>query len=263
MAVVVGVTTIADGRATQSAALLGGLAAAGTDGVVAPSSRHDAAPRVAIFGDSVGFSLVLALGNSTVIPNFQRTPSDVRLGCGIALSPSPPNDSPDACDDPAGRFAATASTHDVSVAVMVSCQWELLTQALPGRGDEYYVIGHPAFDTYVRMRYEDVANQLSAAGVDRILWATCPYMSTSVGVEGLDPQFVDSRDPARVDRLNAVITSMADDRPDVEVLAFSEWVNERIDNAAVRPDGSHFEYRGHNPAADEFVRSVNAALGEP
>ena len=60
--------------------------------------------------------------------------------------------------------------------------------------------------------------------------------------------------------LNAIITAMADERADVDVLAFSEWVNERIDDPAVRPDGSHYEYRGHNPAADAFVRSLNAAL---
>ena len=112
----------------------------------------------------------------------------------------------------------------------------------------------------MRLRYEDVANRLTAAGVDRILWMTCPYLSSSVGVDGLSPRFVDSRDPARVDRLNAIITAMADERPDVDVLAFSDWVNERVDDAAIRPDGSHYEYRGHNPAADAFVDYLNAAL---
>ena len=121
-----------------------------------------------MYGDSVGFSLVLALGNSTVTPQFDRAPSDVQLGCGIALSPSPPAEPPGVCDDPARRFATKAATDDVTAAVMVSCQWELLAQPLPGRGDEQYVIGHPAFDGYVRMRYEDVANQLTAAGVDRV-----------------------------------------------------------------------------------------------
>ena len=82
-----------------------------------------------------------------------------------------------------------------------------------------------------------------------------------MGLDGLSARFVDSRDPARVDRLNAIITAMATDRPDVEVLAFSEWVNERVDDPVVRPDGSHYEYRGHNPAADAFVEYVNAALG--
>ncbi len=260
---IVGVAAIADGRASRSAALLGGLSAAAANGDTTTASSADTgAPRVAIFGDSVGFSLVLALGNTTVTPQFDRAPSEVDLGCGIALSPSPPAEPPGVCDDPAGRFAAKASAHDVSVAVMVSCQWELLRQPLPGRGDEQYAIGHPAFDAYVRLRYEDAANQLSAAGVDRILWATCPYLSTSVGVDGLSERFVDSRDPARVDRLNAIITAMATDRPDVDVLAFSEWVNERVDDPVVRPDGSHYEYRGHNPAADAFVAYVNAASAD-
>jgi peptidoglycan/LPS O-acetylase OafA/YrhL len=258
---IVGVAVIANGRATQSAGVLGGLTAAAANGDnTATAAADTGAPRVAIFGDSVGFSLVLALGNTTVVLQFDRAPSEVDLGCGIALSPSPPADPPGSCDDPARRFAANAAAHDVSVAVMVSCQWELLRQPLPDHGDEQYAIGHPAFDDYVRLRYEDAANQLTAAGVDRILWVTCPYLSNSVGVDGLPPRFVDSRDPARVDRLNAIITAMATDRSDVDVLAFSEWVNERVDDAVVRPDGSHYDYRGHNPAADAFVEYVNAAL---
>ena len=258
---VVGVATISGGPATQSAALLGGLSAAASNGdVAAVNATDNAAPRIAVFGDSVGLSLLLTLGSSSVVPQFERAPSDVQLGCGIALSPSPPAEPPGVCDDPASRFATRAATHDVSAAVMISCQWELVAQPLPGRGDEQYVIGNPAFDAYVRMRYEDVANHLTAAGVDRILWATCPYLSTSVGIDGLAQRFVDSRDPARVDRLNTIITSMAEDRPDVEVLAFSEWMNDRVDDPDIRPDGSHFEYRGHNPAADAFVDYVNAAL---
>ena len=88
----------------------------------------------------------------------------------------------------------------------------------------------------------------------------CPYLSSSVGVDGLSPRFRDSRDPARVDRLNAIITAMANERPDVDVLPFNEWVNERVDDAAIRPDGSHYEHRYPNPAADAFVDYVNAAL---
>ena len=101
---------------------------------------------------------------------------------------------------------------------------------------------------------------MAGAGVDRVLWMSCPYLSATVGLDGLSPSFVDSRDPARVDRLNTIIAGLAAARPDVEVLPFSDWVNQRIDDAAIRPDGSHFEYRGHNPAADAFVEYVNAAL---
>jgi peptidoglycan/LPS O-acetylase OafA/YrhL len=260
--VVVSVSAVAPGRVTQSAALLGELSAvAANSDDEATSSNGSGQPRVALFGDSVGFSLLLALGNATVTQQFDRAPSDVDLGCGIALSPSPPADPPGVCDDPARRFAAAAAANDVSVAVMVSCQWELVAQPLPARGDKRYVIGQPDFDAYVRLRYEDVANRLTAAGVRRILWVTCPYLSPNVGVDALSASLVDSRDPARVDRLNAIITAMAASRSDVDVLAFDEWMNERVDDAVIRPDGSHYEYRGHNPAADVFVEQLNAALG--
>ena len=188
---IVGVAVVVDGRATQSAAMLGSLssAAAAAPAAEPAPAGEPGAPRIALFGDSVGFSLLLALGDTSVTPQFERAPSEVSLGCGIALSPSPPAEPPGACDDPAQRFATKAAGHDVSAAVMISCQWELLAQPLPGRGDEHYVIGHPAFDSYVRMRYEDAANRLTAAGVDRILWMTCPYLSSSVGVDGLSPPF--------------------------------------------------------------------------
>ena len=257
---IVAVSAVVDGRATRSAALLGGLAAEAAGGDAEEARAGDSAARVAIFGDSVGLSLLLALGDTAVTPEFQRAPSEVDLGCGIALSPSPPPDQPGACDDPAARFAAKAAAHGADAAILVSCQWELLAQPLPGAGDERYVLGDLAFDDYVRARYEDVADRLAGAGVDRVLWMSCPYLSATVGLDGLSPWFVDSRDPARVDRLNTIIASVAAARPDVEVLAFSDWVNQRIDDAAIRPDGSHFEYRGHNPAADAFVEYVNAAL---
>jgi hypothetical protein len=61
-------------------------------------------PKVGVFGDSVGFSLLFALASATATPEFVRTGSDVELGCGIAVSPMPPPDQPHACDDPAGRY---------------------------------------------------------------------------------------------------------------------------------------------------------------
>jgi hypothetical protein len=258
----VGLAAVAGGRTTQSAALLNGLsAAAGGSHAAAAEPASNAgrgSPRVALFGDSVGLSLLLSLGNAVVPASFERAPSDVQLGCGIALSPSPPADR-HACDDPARRFAAKAADHGVDVAVMVSCQWELVAQPLPGR-DGRHVIGDPAFDSYVRLRYEEVAEHLRASGVERVLWMTCPYLSSTVGVAGLSPQLADSRDPARVDRLNAIIAAVAAHRADVEVLPFSDWVNRRVDDASIRPDGSHYEHRGHNPAADAFIESVNAQL---
>ena len=101
---IVGVAVVVDGRATQSAALLGSLSSAAAPAPAAgdPAPAGDSgSPRIALFGDSIGFSLLLALGDTTVAPQFERAPSEVSLGCGIALSPSPPADPPGSCDSPA------------------------------------------------------------------------------------------------------------------------------------------------------------------
>ena len=120
---------------------------------------------------------------------------------------------------------------------MISCQWELLAQPLPGRGDEPYVIGDPAFDGYVR----DCATKTVADRLTRR--RRRPHPVDDVPVPQLDGRrrracrraSSTAAIPARVDRLNAIITAIADDRPDVDVLPFGEWVNGRVDDAGDPP----------------------------
>ena len=256
----IGAASAFDGRTTESAELLGRLSDETVPvGSGPPAGAADDVPRLALFGDSVGFSMLLALGQSTAVPEFVRSASDVNLGCGIALSPAPPPDQPHLCDNPAERFALKAVAGEVDVAVMISCQWELLPQAIPTSPGEH-TIGDPVMDRYIRAQYEHIADRLVDAGVVRILWMTCPHMSMATGFDGLAPRFAASRNPERIDRLNAIIIEMADSRPDVELLPFADWVNERPDDPAIRPDGSHYEFKGHNPAADVFIEMINDVL---
>jgi len=259
----IGVASAFEGRTTESAAFLADLSERDTQPVqpVSPAAVDDDVPRVGLFGDSVGFSMLFALGYATAVPDFVRTGSEVDLGCGIAVSPMPPPNQPSQCDNPAERYALKAVNGEVTVAIMISCQWELLPQPIPGSTDgQTRVIGGDEFDQFIRDQYEHVADRLSEAGVERILWMRCPYMSQITGVSGLSPTFLASRDPIRMDRLNGIITELAADRDDVEVLAFDDWVNARVDDASLRPDGSHYEYKGHNEAADAFIKIVNATL---
>ena len=229
-------------------------------GWTSPSTTDDV-PRVGVFGDSIGFSLLFALASATTVPEFVRTASDVTLGCGIAVSPMPPPEQPHACDDPAGRYALTAAIGGVDVAIMISCQWELLPQPIPGSEDgRTRVIGGDEFDRFVRAQYDQVADELAAAGVDRVLWTRCPYMSQVTGVDALSLFFRASRDPDRMDHLNTIVDELAAARDDVEVLPFDAWVNRRVDDASIRPDGSHYEWRVHNEAADAFIEIVNDVL---
>jgi len=252
------------GRTTESAQLLERLSdetVPATQPVLPTGSAPGDLPHLGLFGDSVGFSMLFALGNATAVPEFVRTGSEVDLGCGIAVSPMPPPDQPRQCDNPAERYALRAVKGEVAVAIMISCQWELLPQPIPGSDDgRTRVIGRDDFDQYIRVQYEHVADRLSDAGVERILWMRCPYMSQVTGIAGLSPMFLASRDPVRMDRLNEIITDLAADRDDVDVLPFDEWVNERVDDATLRPDGSHYEYEGHNEAADAFIELINATL---
>ena len=252
------------GRTTESAQLLERL----SDETVPPAQPAQVTgstpvelPRVGLFGDSVGFSMLFALANATAVPDFVRTASEVDLGCGIAVSPVPPPDQPRQCDDPAERYALKAVSGGVTVAIMISCQWELIPQPIPGSADgQTRVIGREDFDQFIRDQYEHVADRLSEAGVERIFWMRCPYMSQVTGIAGLSPTFLASRDPSRMDRLNEIITELAADRDDVEVLPFDVSINERVDDASIRPDGSHYEYAEHNEAADAFIEIVNATL---
>lgn len=262
LAVIVAAASIS-GRTTASAELLTDLSSRNADDASAPSAAPGRdVPRVALFGDSVAFSLLLALDSSPVPQHFERAPSDVRIGCGIALSPTPPTDEPHACDDPPDRFYLKAVAGDVDVAIMMSCQWELVTQTLPG-DDRARTIGDPVFDDVVRLGFERAADRLAEAGVTRILWVSCPYLSQSVGTGGLSDTMTDSRRPERVDRLNEIVRDMATERSDTEVLAFSDWVDERVDDAELRPDGSHYEYRTNTRAADELITLVNQELANP
>lgn len=260
-----------DGRRSASAELLDRLTAAAAsplgaaDGTV--TGEGDAAPtrpRVALFGDSVGFSILLSLANSRVTPEFDRAPSETDIGCGVALSPWPPAEDPHRCDLPAERFFARARAGGVTDAVVIACGWELLTQPIPGRDDRTArTVGDPVLDDFIYTSFDHVATRLRAAGVRRVWWMRCPYMSRTVGIDGLPSELVASRDPARVDAFNAIVARLAAARDDVDVLPFADWVNERVDDATIRPDGTHFEYAVPTAAADAFVATLNAVLTEP
>lgn len=254
----IGVASAMDGRRTASAELLAGLDDATDD---APAAAAPAGlPRVAMFGDSVAFSMLLSLGNVTTPAHYERAPSETDIGCGIALSPYVPPEDPHRCDLPAERFFGRARGENLAAAVLISCQWELVAQPIPGTGDERRIIGDLVVDEYIYGAYDHVVDRLVAAGVGRVLWMRCPYMSQTVGWDGLTDEFRASRDPERIDRLNAIVQSLADSRDDVEVLPFDVWMNDHVDDESLRPDGSHYDYEHANEASEQFVQLINEAV---
>lgn len=207
----------------------------------------DPPPTVAMFGDSV--LLTLSLSGQFWNRGDRHFVTDggvVRLGCGIVRGGSYVRDRAvgvaKKCDDWPRSWTKESAQRAPDVSVIMTCQWELVDRQLPG-SRRSVSIGDPAYDDLIRSEYGAATDALLANGTRMVEWVTCPYLSTRVGVSGLDPGLRASRARERVDRLNALIREVAASRArSVVVLDFDNWVNERVDNAKLRPDGSHFEH---------------------
>lgn len=217
-------------------------------------------PDVAMFGDSILLTLALASGfyNS----DFQYMgPGEgvLELGCGVARGGIRRSDADiltqEKCDAWPTTWAAAVTENDPDVAVVMSCQWENIDRRY--EGGEWLHVGQPSFDDIVRAEYGKAADLLHDSGVDLVLWVRCPYFSQTVGTKDLPESLTVGRDPERVDALNAIIDQVIAERPGfARPVDLAGWVNQRTDDATVRPDGSHFERSVDTGAGEVFTRLI-------
>ena len=120
--------------------------------------------------------------------------------------------------------------------------------------------GDPVFDAYVARRYDETIDRLRGAGIERVLWVACPHQSRTVGTAGMPEQYLSAREPWRVDRINGIVAELAGARDDVDIIDLATWVERRVDDATLRPDGSHFEWEHDTGVAAEVTRLVDEAL---
>ena len=216
-------------------------------------------PVVRAFGDSILLSVYLATPDDTG-PLLVTAEGDIALGCGAAAFTEPDESGPIvSCDDPSLRWAASMAAAPVDAALVMSCQWELVDRTLAGEAVAR-AVGDPVFDAYVAAAYRRTAAALLANGAPMVLWVACPRFSTMAGMDGLTSRLAASRDPARTDALNRLISDVAGEFPvSVCVVDFDDWVNERVDDVTVRPDGSHYEWRNPSGAGEAFAATVMQA----
>jgi peptidoglycan/LPS O-acetylase OafA/YrhL len=197
-------------------------------------------PTVGFVGDSVAVSLGLS---SRFWPGFddafRRGPSVVQLGCGLARF-APGDGGAERCGDPLDQID-DIQVGELDVAVVASCQWELVERTLPD-GTLTGTITDPVVAAHVRAEFERVADALVGRGVDSVLWVRCVPLSRAVVPDGLSTMFAASRDPARVEALNTVIDEVAASRPTVVAVPLDDLLEGRVDDPVLRPDGSHFEF---------------------
>jgi hypothetical protein len=235
--------------APQSTAALGpaATASASVDPIV-----------VGWFGDSIALSLGLATSRYASTDAVRFGILDTPLGCGVALV-SEFGPDPSRCAQSLPLATERIAVIGARVAAVMSCQWELMTRSIPG-DPVRRTPDDPKYQRYVRDRYVRAIDTLRTAGIERVLWIACPHQSTTVGLHGLAPQYRAARDPARVDTINALVAGIAAERTDVVVVDLPEWVDPRQDDAALRPDGSHFEWERDTGVADALAAMVTEAL---
>ncbi|MFN8051316.1 MAG: acyltransferase family protein [Acidimicrobiales bacterium] len=212
-------------------------------------------PTFAIFGDSVALSIAypvatwaLRTGDAT----FQG--GDAELGCGIGRGGKQRAFGVTArtseCDAWPQRWSTFVADHQPQIAVVESAQWELVDRQLPG-DPTWRTIGDPVYDDYLRKEFLTATDTLSADGA-LVVWVKLPYYSR-LDDDGLPAPMRASHDPARVDRLNAIVADVARARPDnVRIIDLASWMADKIDDTTLRRDGSHFNDTGADALAVDF-----------
>ena len=219
------------------------------------------APNIGVFGDSTGLvsGLSMALWDNTH-DDIRAVRGSAMLGCSI-MSPATVYDgdgttyrTPTHCDTWQADWAGAAANGEIDIAYVQFGPWEVYEMdpdGPTGRG----VIGDPQIDALIE--------QNLTAGIESLLphtrvvaIATSPF----VEVDRLNGRSPDSpapeSDPDRMDRLNEIIVEVASRYPEVAVVDLAAWVDDLPDDAAMRPDGVHFD----GEAAEMFVEQLSATL---
>ena len=217
-----------------------------------------------MFGDSIALSLLLATPADGPV-RFVPVDGDQALGCGVApFEEAGGADGPIvSCPDPSDGWAASFAAAPVDAAVILSCQWEAVDRRL--EGGEFVGPGDATFDDHVLAAYRRATDALLDAGAPLVLWVRCPDFAATVGADGLAERIAASREPARVAVLRGLVEDVAALHPGrVCTVAFDAWMSSRAEDAAVRPDGAHYEWREHggagSPAGQAFADLVAEAI---
>jgi peptidoglycan/LPS O-acetylase OafA/YrhL/lysophospholipase L1-like esterase len=210
---------------------------------------------VLVVGDSVAFNIGNGLVERARSDASMRVQSAGQLGCPIARGGQyrfllDIDTFADRCDW-AGMFPRFLDERDPEVVVLTSGIWEVVDRRLPG-DDRFRSIGQPEIDRYLLREMLAAIDLLGSKGATVVL-LTYPHFQA-----GRDQGYVDlpESDPARVDRLNAIMAEAAGLRPGVvSVVDFQGWLAARPGgehDPAIREDGLHF-YDSFGPVIAEWL----------
>ena len=211
----------------------------------AAQARSDA-PRIGVFGDSSALMTGAGItAYSREHPElFVGTPGYPALGCGLLTDGSrivrgeerPPDEE---CIGWTDRWAASSVADPSDIAVIQVGPWEVVDQQLEPDG-EFLTIGEdPELDDAL---LDELRRAVDVLAEHNEMVVILMPPNIDVGrVDGRSPSRpFDESDPARMQRMRELITEVAAERPEVEVVRLDEWLAQQPDERRLRPDGVHF-----------------------
>ncbi|ORV81310.1 hypothetical protein AWC12_28940 [Mycolicibacterium iranicum] len=205
----------------------------------APRPRAPGDLRVAVFGDSIAWTIMRYLPETPGLDFVDFT----TIGCGIArggpyeyvgqeLQQKPE------CDAWPARWAQRIGHEKPDVVLLTVGRWEVVDRMSEG---QWTHIGEPGYDAYLRGELNRALDILGSTGA-RIVVTTEPYNRRA---EKPDGSLYPEDQPKRVERWNALLRSVVDERSNAMVLDLNKklspngYYQTRVDGIRVRSDGVH------------------------
>ena len=204
-----------------------------------PSARAPGTRTVAVFGDSVAWTLMRYLPPTPGLAFTNYT----TIGCGIARGGpyryvgQTLNQKPE-CDAWPSRWSQRINHDRPDVVLLMIGRWEIVDRINEGRWTH---VGDPGYDAYLRGELNRALDVLGSTGA-RIVVTTEPYNRRA---EKPDGSLYPEDDPDRVDEWNDLLRSVAKKRPNVSVLDLNDKLGpdgvytNRVDGIRMRIDGVH------------------------
>ncbi|MCV7301080.1 acyltransferase family protein [Mycobacterium barrassiae] len=204
-----------------------------------PTAREPGTRTVAVFGDSIAWTLMRYLPPTPGLAFTNYT----TIGCGIARGGpyryvgQTLNQKPE-CDAWPSRWSQRINHDRPDVVLLIVGRWEVVDRMSEGRWTN---ITESGYEDYLRVELNRALDILGSTGAE-IVVTTEPYNRRA---EKPDGSLYPEDDPDRVDEWNALLRSVVKKRPNVTLLDLNDKLGPNgvytnwVDGIRMRSDGVH------------------------
>jgi peptidoglycan/LPS O-acetylase OafA/YrhL len=166
------------------------------------------------------------------------------------------------CIDFRSGLGPALAGHDYDAIVVAMGHKDLSDRQIDG-GGAWRHFGDPVFDDWWRAQAGELADILAVEGAP-VLWATAPVpYITRPDDPTKGPEAYPDNEPARVDRLNALLAEVVADRPGMATVDVHGWLRAMPGgetDSGMRGDGVHWTVSGSDMLAAWLVPQLLAAV---